>query len=448
MGAMTNDDNIRDMIDRLTVDVDETRFFAVIDGRKQFLATELARAVVELGPLAEGADDRMWAYDGGVWKPAPHVVRDRVTRLMGNAYRPTYVGTADDLIKSSAPKITCDPVPDVINFRNGLLDWRTGELREHSADVMSTIQLPVIWDPDAACPEVEKWLREAVPLDMIELIFELIGYLMYSGNPLQKAVLLVGHGGNGKGVFIRLVKALLGTENVSAKSLHQLSERFAKADLFGKIANLFGDIDAKFVESTADFKSVTGNDLISAEFKNRDAFSFVPWAVPVFSANKIPASVDVTKGYLRRWLVVPFPNDFTDRNDPGFEERLHKELTGVAARAIPALRRLMARGGFELTETARNAQADFERRVDQVRFWLSEDERICRTDDHWSARTELYIAYKSWANANGVGQLKAPEFYDRLQAAGLRPAKRAGTRGYAGIAVTCPLNHDSEGPES
>lgn len=420
------------------------RFFNRIEGRNQLMATELARAVTEISPLAQGIDDQMWSYQEGVWKPSAHVVRDRVARLMGDIYRPTYVPIAEDIIKSTSPTIVCDPVPNLINFRNGLLDWRTGELRDHSSDVLSTVQLPIEWNPDAECPEVEKWLGEAVPADMVELVWELIGYLMMSGNPLQKAVLLTGHGGNGKGVLIRLVKALLGHESISAVSLHGLSERFMPAQLFGKLANICGDIDAKFVENTADFKKITGDDAIEAERKNRDPFTFVPWAVPLFSANKIPASIDVTKGYFRRWLVIPFPNDFSDRNDPGFESRLHNEIEGVAARAIPALRRLMDRGAFELTESAKSAQSEFERRVDQVRYWLDEDEKVCRHESHWTYRTDLYKQYEAWAKNNNVGVLKTMEFYDRLEAAGMRPSKVKGTRGFAGIALDCVMGHDSE----
>src|ERR671924_1147498 len=93
--------------------------------------------------------------------------------------------------------------------------------------------------------------------------------------------------------------------------------------------------DGKYLESTARFKAITGEDLVSAEHKYGDRFDFTPWAVPVFSANKIPGSADVTTGYLARWVVVDFPYDFTGKEQRGLSDRLttKAELSGIAAKA-------------------------------------------------------------------------------------------------------------------
>jgi hypothetical protein len=62
--------------------------------------------------------------------------------------------------------------------------------------------------------------------------------------------------------------------------------RFVAANLFGKLANIAGDIDSKHLEETARLKA-----------KFRNSFEFTPFAVPMFSANKFPGSADVTVGY-------------------------------------------------------------------------------------------------------------------------------------------------------
>ena len=48
-----------------------------------------------------------------------------------------------------------------------------------------------------------------------------------------------------------------------------------------------------------------------------------------------------------RWVVVPFPNSFTGREDRDLDAELQTdaELRGVMARGIAALPALMARGG-------------------------------------------------------------------------------------------------------
>ena len=403
------------------------------------LAATLAADIAALGPLAAGTDDIMWSYRDGVWSADKHVVRNRAARLLGERYRRNHLAAAEDLIRADSPRITCDPITDLINFRNGLLDWRTGQLRPHTPDVLSTVQLAVNWTPDATCPEFTRFLTEVVPIDMAPVVWELIGYLMYSGNPLHKAVMLMGSGRNGKGTFLRAVVSLLGERNITAASLHDLvSTRFTTASLFGKLANIAGDIDPTYLESTAVFKAITGQDQISAEHKGRDRFDFTPWAVPVFSANEIPASADTTVGYLSRWLAVPFPNSFLGREDRGMDAKLHAELPGIAAKAIPALRQLMDRGDFDRPESGQAAYDEFVRRVDQVRAWINDSCELEPGPHEANAhpfvnRIELYQKYKQWCSRDGHKPLQAAKFYDRVAAAGATPIKIMGTRGYRGI---------------
>jgi P4 family phage/plasmid primase-like protien len=253
--------------------------------------------------------------------------------------------------------------------------------------------------------------------------------------------MLMGAGRNGKGTLLRALGALIGPANFTAVSLHSLvTTRFSSANLFGKLANIAGDIDGTYLESTAMFKAITGQDQIAAEHKGRDAFDFTPWAVPVFSANKVPPSADVTVGYLSRWLVIPFPHDFTGREDRRLDERLQtkSELQGIAAKAMPALRTLLARGDFDLPEAAIDARDEFARRVDQVRMWVDD---CCKLGNpNWFApRTALYRYYRDWTIRDGHKPVKASEFYDRLDTIPACQSTRrgdAGTRGYSGIKVT------------
>lgn len=404
--------------------------------QRELLAAKLARHIENIGPLACGADHRMWRYDGGVWQADKNVVRNRCARLLDDKFRIGHAGNAEHVVRSRVPTINCDPVPQYINFGNGLLDWHTGQLHPHNPDVLSTVQLGVDYQPDATCPAFDAFLAQVVPADMIDTVWELIGYLMYSGNPLHKAVMLMGRGRNGKGTLLRVLNALLGVRNVTSVSLHDLVDnRFAAASLFGKLANIAGDIDGGYLENTAKFKAITGGDLVSAERKGLDQFDFIPWAVPVFSANKIPASADTTTGYLSRWVVVPFPHDLTGREDRFLDGKLHTaaELRGVAARGIAALPGLLKRGDFVLTESARKARDEFVRRVDQVRTWINE----CTEPDtdYWVYRTDVYRAYQEWAHRDGYKPLRAGEFYDRLESAGAVPNKHVGKRGFKGLRV-------------
>lgn len=407
-----------------------------------FQSLGLARDIIKLGPLAIGQDQILWRYESGVWVPSKHEIRGRMVRLLGNKYRSNLHSTVDGTVQTLIPTVTCDPIPEIINFRNGLYEWQSDLLKDHDPKILSTVQMGTDWDPDATCPEFDDFLSQVVDTDAVPLVWELIGYLMYSGNPLHKAIMLLGRGRNGKGTFLRVIQSLLGPGNTTSVGLHDLANnRFSAANLFGKIANVVGDIDGTYIESTAMFKKITGQDQITAEHKNRDSFNFTPWAVPVFSANKVPGSADTTTGYLSKWVVIEFPNTFTGREDRSLNERLQTkpELQGIAAKAMPALRTLMARGNFELTESTRQAQEHFERGVDQIKTWVHECAELA-PDLPFVPRAEMYKQYTNWAGDNGYGKLKSHEVYERLEQAGATPGRAPGmgTRGFTGIRIVNP----------
>lgn len=412
------------------------RFF----GKDGLQVVTLADAVLSEGALASGADGQIWSYGNGVWSPDKYAVRDRSVRLLGNRYRMGHSATAEHVVRERTPILTGDPVSQYINFRNGLYDWRKHILYDHAPEIPSTVQLSTDIVPGAVCPQFDAFLASVLPTDMIATAWELIGYLMYSGNPLHKAVMLIGGGRNGKGTFLRAITSLIGEHNTTAVSLKDLADnKFSTARLLGRLANIAGDIDGSYMENTATFKAITGEDLIAAERKGLDGFDFKVWAVPVFSANRIPPSADVTSGYLSRWLVLKFPYSFLGHEDRGLTARITtpEELAGIAWHGVHALRALLDRGQFPVTVSGEEARNDFVRGVDQIHTWLDECASI-GPEHGWVYRTELYRAYKSWAQASNYKAVKSTEFYARLESSEVQYVQSAtinGYRGFTGIRV-------------
>jgi hypothetical protein len=122
-----------------------------------------------------------------------------------------------------APILTLDPPKDIINLPNRLLEWETGTLRPHDPEVLSTIRVPVRWNPDATCPAIDRFLAEVLPEDCLDFVLEFIGYCLVPDNRLQRAVMLIGPGGNGKGTLLGVIRALLGSANVASRSLHMVT---------------------------------------------------------------------------------------------------------------------------------------------------------------------------------------------------------------------------------
>jgi P4 family phage/plasmid primase-like protien len=409
-------------------------------GKGGLLVLDLGYAVK--GSVTCGFDElteRFYVYDGGVWRSDRSRIEEQIVALLGNRYRTSHVKSLLDVIRfTGTPRLDPDdPLSDYINVANGMVDWTTGALVDHNPKFLSTVQLPHDYEPDADCPAVLRFLTEVLPTDCVEsgFIWELIGYTMYSGNPLHIAALLWGKGRNGKGTLIRLLKALIGVRNCSAVGLHELTEnRFRAATLYGKLANLAGDLPARWVANTAMFKAITGDDTIQGEHKYGPAFDFTPWALPVYSANKAFGSADSSEGWWSRWLVIPFPRTFAGREDRKLDTRLQTdaELAGVMARGIAALPALMARGRFLEPASVQRAKQAFIIASDAVRGWIDE---CCVLDPGaWTPRPQLYDAYVAQTMGSGAKTLSRREFYNRIeQIGGIVLAKRDGYFGYKGI---------------
>jgi P4 family phage/plasmid primase-like protien len=267
-----------------------------------------------------------------------------------------------------------------LNLKNGWLNLKTLELTPHTPRdplFMSHTQLPVLYDPGATCPFWEKFVSEVCPADTQEIAWELAAYLMLPITSSQKAILCSGSGSNGKSAFLFGIEEFLGRTNFCNLNLQDLAtNRFASVNLIGKLANIFHDQDNTKLASTSAFLTIVGGDTIMAEYKLGKSFSFRPYARLVFSANEVPYSDNHSEGFLRRWLIIPFPRQFPV-DKAKFEEIQRnlanpKELSGLLNRAIAVLPRVLQYG---ITETAsmRNKIDEFRSSGDPLLTWVQEN---------------------------------------------------------------------------
>ena len=428
-----------------------------LDKHDGLLVRSLALDITDGAPIMRDLSDVFWTYRGGVWtRDTKALVRAAVTARLGERTRRAHRTNVEEYLLGSVEIIEpANPQPDVINVHNGMLDWRTGRLRDHDPDDKSTVQLGAAWVPGATCPVVEAWLREVLPADLLDpvgdspgFIWEVLGYLCYSGNPLHKALLLLGAGRNGKGTFLRLVTALLGAVNVSAVPLHSLVDnRFRVAELEGRLANIAGDLDSTWLESTALFKAITGGDSVTAERKYGAPFDFSPFAVPVYSANAVWGTPDTSAGYMSRWVVLPFPNSFEGVEDRGLDAALSapSELEGVLVRAVEGLRAVIAAGNFTEPPSVGEAFGRFRDESDPVSAFMRETTEI---EGGWFIpRARIWDIYLAWVSDSGAkSKLARSKLYARLVGAGWVATAQAGVRGFGGRRLVVEVVPEAYGP--
>ena len=325
----------------------------------------------------------------------------RVNEVIGHVLRSTYIEPE----KFEAPV-------NLINLANGILNIDTGELKPHTPDVVFLNQLPVRYDPNATCPAIEKFLGEVLHHDDIPLAYEVIGYCLYRSYLLAKAVALLGDGENGKSTLLKMIEAFLGRESCSNVSLQDLeTNRFAAAQLFGKLANIHADLSDRALQTTGRFKMLTGRDTISAEFKFKSMFNFDSYAKLLFSANRLPETKDESTAFFRRWILINFPNRFPpDKADPKKLEKitLPAELSGLLNMALKGLKRLLERWQFSCSKTAEEIKVDYVHKSNPV--WAFFVDCLEVDPDGEVAKGEVYNAYVNYCNERKLPTVREESF--------------------------------------
>lgn len=307
--------------------------------------------------------------------------------------------------------------PYLVNVRNGLLDIRDMSFKEHTPSYLSTVQLNVEYNPQAHCPQFEKFLNEVLDCRLIPLVQEILGYLLTTNTSAQKSFVLLGPARTGKSTLLWVVEyLLLGKKNVSNIPWQEIGDKFKTAELLGKLANVFSDLPSKSIDDTGIFKVVTGEDYLMAEKKNKNPFKFRPFARLVFSCNELPKNyVDRTEGFYRRLIIVPF-NRQIDKNkiDKALRYKFQREKEGILNWALEGLRRLYE-NNFEFSENelTDEVKKEYKRENNNV---ISFVEECCEIDSLFScSRIELYESYKEFCGEAGLKALSHIKFNKELE---------------------------------
>ena len=311
--------------------------------------------------------------------------------------------------------------PYIINVKNGLYNVLEDTLTEHNPDYYSTVQLNVAYNETAECPMFMKFLEESMGGDMgqISLIHEMLGYFLIPVNSAQKCFVIVGVGGAGKSVILRVLNdILLGKQNVSNVSWQALNERFKTAELFGKLANIFADLPTKYIDDNGIFKALVGEDYLTVEKKNKDPFSFQSCARLLFSCNSIPKNYgDRSEGFYRRLIIMRFNNSVPpDKRDPNLIEKFRMEADGIFLFALNGLKRLMNNNyTFSETEVNKSELRQYREESDSVLLFIRE---CCEVgNDKVCGSTEIFNAYKGYCEECGLKPYSQRMFVRQLTTA-------------------------------
>ena len=197
-------------------------------------------------------------------------------------------------------------------LENGILNLETLELSDYDPNFLTTIKLPIEYDPKAWCPKFVSFLKDCLePHDIVTVIEEMANILNTNRKNFEVSAMWIGDGANGKTCLLNMIGRVFGSANCSNVSIHAMQNQpFSIYQLDGKLANLHGDISNKELNSLGLFKQIISGEPLPCSKKFKDPFTLVSFAKHFFSANEMPDIKDNSDGAFRRIYVTKWENQF------------------------------------------------------------------------------------------------------------------------------------------
>lgn len=334
-------------------------------------------------------------------------------------------------------ELNADPMK--LNVNNGTLVFSAElpgyiELRPHDPADRITRLCPVDYDPDAACPNYDRFLARVQPLpEMRAFLHRWMGYSLTADAGEQKFVVFYGTGRNGKGTFVELCAFIAGdyAEYIPIETFiqahWQTSGAQARPDLMlmhnvRMVRSVEPEEGVRFNEAL--LKQVTGGDPVTARDLNKPMVRFRPHLKLTISVNARPDVRGTDEGIWSRIKLVPWEVFIPalERNTHLLRE-LQAESSGVLNRLLDGLRQWFDIG-IAFPDAVERATQDYREDSDVIGQFLGE-----ATEREEGARTQSSLLHRvlvAWQKARGDRAWSNKAMTRALLARGLRKKKSNG----------------------
>lgn len=297
-----------------------------------------------------------------------------------------------------------DADPWLLNTPSGAVDLRTGKMDLSSPEQLSTKLTAVGPDLEAGHPLWTRFLQEATGGDeeLQDYLRRMIGYSLTGSTEEQVLVFVWGPGGNGKSVFLNVVRGIMGDYAKVAAMDAFTASKWDKhttdlADLVGARLVTASETQADRAWDEQRVKQLSGGDPVKARFMRQDNFQFTPSFKLVFVGNHKPAIRDPDGAMRRRFHLVPFTTQ---------PKTIDKQLGDKLRAEYPAILGWAIRGALEWKQKGlaapaivKEATEEYLEGEDAVGRWLAE--RTLPQEGATTSAAKLFENWREWCGING-----------------------------------------------
>lgn len=325
----------------------------------------------------------------------------------------------------------------ILNTPDGIVDLRTGAMRERRSDYVTQVAR-VSPDPRMKCPTWLRFLGEVFLSNepVIEFVQRMTGYMLTGDRREQKMFFGWGTGANGKSTLIDLHLWIMGSYGVKLPTMTLMQSSVDRhptelAQLRGKRLAVSNELDDGQYWAESRIKELTGDETLTARFMRQDFFEFPMTQKHFVAGNYKPRLKGGDPAIARRMVLIPFTETFEGkRKDATLPAKLKAEAPAILAWMVEGAAK-WARDGLVIPDSIRSASAEYLAENDDLAIWI--EERCLRGNDHEDTASDLYASFSDWKRDRGEHASSQTAWGQRMAVLPGISKRRSGGIRYCGV---------------
>jgi len=310
-----------------------------------------------------------------------------------------------------------------IQFKDVIIDIKTGETFPTTAQYFVTNPLPYNLGKSEDTPMMDKFFREWVGEDYIKTLYQILAYCCIPDYPIHRIFCFIGAGCNGKSQFLKLLRKFIGGYNCTSTELDTLlNSRFEKTRLFKKLVCQMGETNFNEMSQTSLLKKLSGGDLVGFEFKNKDPFDAENYAKILIATNTLPSTTDKTIGFYRRWLIIDFPNRFSENGGDIIDYIPESEYNNLAKKCLRLIKELLQDYQFHKEGSIEDRAEMYEERSNPFEKFYKEN--VIESFNGHIFKFEFKQEFNTWCRTHGFRKLSDREIKHKMDEKNIETARR------------------------
>ncbi|WP_411679593.1 phage/plasmid primase, P4 family [Clostridium thailandense] len=235
----------------------------------------------------------------------------------------------------------------LICFKNGIYDLKKEKLKPHTSKNYFFSYINLDYDPEniGSGHVFEKYLDTCACSNkkIKKLLLEMLGYIISNSMHAEKIFFILGIQNSGKTTLGNFIQHLIGRENCCNIQPQDFSKRFQTSQLLGKKLCFNMELLDSPIKETGLLKQLSGGDMITAEYKNENSFSFKNQAKLLYGCNNLPRvnGSENAKAFFSRLIIIPFNYSVPpEEQNKNLIRDLIKESNYIVHKSIIALKEL------------------------------------------------------------------------------------------------------------